>query len=634
MKTIKFTITALCLLLVSLAYGQQSYFCTTFEDGSFDGWQNFNVSSSIENPSLDGNNYLQLHDESNGSWGYNSTSYPDNWEELIGSCLCFDYKVFNDGHLDIISNVHPVIAIYNGSTPMNSTMIASFSGNITITENDGWVHVCAPISFSSGDILPSNGDGNWNNFSGVQTSADWNALLSNVGGITFGTDIAGSGAQTEIIGVDNICIEDCSNVLTPSNEGAYCCDSINLITNGNFEDAINLDFISDYADNPAVYPGNFSVASSAAPFNANVSDHSFCTDQLLYPSNDQFLLVNGHTQQSGGNSTAVIWEHVLSDLDTNSTYKFCANFKNMLQCTFDILPIVSIEANGIGIGSSTTISTDATDPCDWTLVSENFSTGQNTSVTLQIILDQTGNGDGNDLAIDDISVSKLIDPELSITVQHQGSPDHIVASVNTIDVVDDGLHCSDSLYEWGVAEVFNYAPGNIVTSQILWKPAPFWALTTTFPTYSFDPTKMYMIVLRTPTCGCYDEGYTFQLTYNFRPMAIQMTPEQELSIIESIRNGTISNGEAISATGELNEGFDDLILYPNPVENSFSISLKGNSLKTVEVLSLTGQVLLSKNYSDAKAEEILDISQLASGIYLIKVFGIDNTQYTTKVVKE
>ncbi len=120
MKTIKFTISALCLFLVSLAYGQND-FCTTFEDGSFDGWQNYGTSSAISSPSLDDSNYLQLNDQSGASWGYNSTSYPDNWEEFIGDCICFDYKVNNDGHVSITSDVHPAISIYNGSSPFNST---------------------------------------------------------------------------------------------------------------------------------------------------------------------------------------------------------------------------------------------------------------------------------------------------------------------------------------------------------------------------------------------------------------------------------------------------------------------------------------------------------------------------------
>src|SRR5690606_7922512 len=129
-------------------------------------------------------------------------SYPSNWDQFIDNCLCFDYKIYNDGHTSSTSVLNPRIVIYNGATPQSSTLLASFVGSASITENDPWIHVCAPILPTNGTSLPSNGDGSW---VGV-TPAQWNTLLSNVGGVAFTVDIAGSSAQTEIIGVDNICI--------------------------------------------------------------------------------------------------------------------------------------------------------------------------------------------------------------------------------------------------------------------------------------------------------------------------------------------------------------------------------------------------------------------------------------------
>src|SRR5690606_8929047 len=138
----------------------------------------------------------------------------------------------------------------------------------------------------------------------------------------------------------------------------------------------------------------------------------FCANPVLYPTNDDFMVVNGKTQQSGGNT---IWEQTISGLQIDGRYKFCANFKNMPQCTFDVVPNVNIGVVGIGASGFTTISANPADPCDWINKEFNF-TAFSSSVTLRIVLDETGNGDGNDLAIDDISLTQLIDPELSITV--------------------------------------------------------------------------------------------------------------------------------------------------------------------------------------------------------------------------
>src|SRR5690606_2927402 len=250
------------------------------------------------------------------------------------------------------------------------------------------------------------------------------------------------------------------------------------------------------------------------------------------------LVVNGKTQQSGN---SVIWEQTISGLDPKGSYIFCANFKNMPQCTFDILPQVDIEVSVAGSSGFTTINTTS-NPCYCYLNSYIFTPSSST-VTLRIILDENGNGDGNDIAIDDISVTKLIDPELDITVQHQGNPQQITASINTIDTSDDKLHGNECDYYWFVAEVDSYNPlvinystfesGNASGNTINSSP---WDLTTTFPGYVFNNNTMYIIGLYTPACDCYDEGFTYQLTYKNRG-GEGMTEAQKEHIIYLILNG-------------------------------------------------------------------------------------------------
>lgn len=614
--------------MISLSYGQNEI-CTTFESGSFDGWQNYGTTSSISFPNtIDNSNFLQLLDGSGASWGYNSSSYPHDLTPFIEDCLCFDYKVFNDGNVNTVSNIHPAVEIYNGATPQSSSFRAAFIASITVTENDPWVHICAPILQSDGTTLPSNSDGQWVNV----TPAQWNSLLSNAGGIAFGTDVAGSGQQTEIIGVDNVCIRNCDNIPPPTEEGSFCCDGENLVENGNFEFG-NTGFSSSYTNNAAVYPGQYNVTNSAAPFGATVTDHSLCADPVAYATNDNYMMVNGKTQQSGN---AVIWNRTISGLVQGGKYKFCANFKNMPQCTFDILPRVDMRVVGVGSTGFSIISANPADPCDW--VNKEFDfTASGSSVTLRIFIDQTGNGDGNDLAIDDISVTKLIDPNLSITVQHQGNPQQITASINTISTSDDVLHGTDCEYYWFVAEVVSYPPivvsgpsfasGNASGNSIGSSP---WNLTTTFPDYVFNHNILYIIGMYTPVCGCYDEGFTYQLTYNNRPVGNEMTEEQKQQIIYWILNGY--NGGL--GTNDQAKGATDLLIYPNPVEDSFNISLLGDSLKSVEVNSLTGQTIISRTFKEGKTEETIDISSLASGMYFVRVTGVNQKQYTANVIKE
>ncbi|NEN22155.1 hypothetical protein G3O08_01390 [Cryomorpha ignava] len=571
MKTIKYIIIAIFVFLVSLSFGQTPI-CTDFNNGSLDGWQNYNTTSIITSGGPNGSNFLELHDPQgpggfDDAWGYNSTSYPQYWsEQFIGQCLCFDYNVLFDNHFAYTAQVPLNIMIYDGTDPQSSSLRATFISNIITTDYDGWEHVCAPIEFSIGDSLPGNSDGHWTGVS----AADWNTLLNNVGGIAFTTNIYYLDVNSLYpidLGVDNICIVDCSIDETPSDSAAYCCPGDNFVTNGNFEDLLNPGFTSSYGNTPLA-PGNYTIGTSATAqtyFNTTVTDHSYCENSSLFSLNQHFMLVNGRTQQA---NNAVIWEQTISGLDTNSTYMFCANFKNMNQCTFDTLLRVNMQVASIGSSGFSAISAPNT-PCSWVDKQFHFTTGNNTSYTLRIILEQTVNGDGNDLAIDDIAVIKLADPELSISVEHQGNPHQIVASINTMSTSpsDDVLHGTDCAYYWFVAEVGSYPPVSLVNNTFAYgngsgntfggniSTIP-WNLTTDFnPDYIFAQNKLYIIGMYTPVCECYDEGFTFQLTLNNRSDEDEvMTEELKQQIIDWILNGYNSNGVSLDPTQQLNDG--------------------------------------------------------------------------------
>jgi hypothetical protein len=57
-------------------------------------------------------------------------------------------------------------------------------------------------------------------------------------------------------------------------------------------------------------------------------------------------------------------------------------------------------------------------------------------------------------------------------------------------------------------------------------------------------------------------------------------------------------------------------------------------IRSIEVLSLSGQRIISNITSEAKNEETVDVSTLASGMYFIKVTSEDNQQFTSKFLKE
>lgn len=95
---------------------------------------------------------------------------------------------------------------------------------------------------------------------------------------------------------------------------------------------------------------------------------------------------------------------------------------------------------------------------------------------------------------------------------------------------------------------------------------------------------------------------------------------------------TVVNMMVNACTGiaGLNQSIENLQVYPNPNNGVFTIELANGSLKTVEVLDLTGRtVMVSASANDAIS---MNISQLANGVYYVKVKS-DNATGVSKVVK-
>lgn len=73
----------------------------------------------------------------------------------------------------------------------------------------------------------------------------------------------------------------------------------------------------------------------------------------------------------------------------------------------------------------------------------------------------------------------------------------------------------------------------------------------------------------------------------------------------------------------------NLEVFPNPANSNLNVSFdlpSGNDIAWIEVLDLTGKVILSENMSDSRIS--LDVSSLQSGAYLLKISSEDiNTAY-------
>ena len=290
----QFNLLLLILTIFQLSLFAQNAPCSNFESGNNDGWTPVVSNLSLSSPALDGTTYLRVSDASGASYAVNNSSYAGDWNQFDGQCLCYDYKVFDDAVNGSSSNVPPAIQIYQGADPSSATFRAVFYPNITVTENDDWVHICAPIEFISGTstTLPSNSYGSWAMV--VGSPSGWNSLLSGVNGLAFWVDVAGSSAQNEIIGIDNVCIEDCSSAepdcVTFIDENTICNPdgsvtySFDFIYNGSLP-ADNF-IVTDMAGNTLFNVGGLSLVTgstySTVSFNIPAGTNVFCFRLRLF----------------------------------------------------------------------------------------------------------------------------------------------------------------------------------------------------------------------------------------------------------------------------------------------------------------------------------------------------------------
>ena len=208
-------------------------------------------------------------------------------------------------------------------------------------------------------------------------------------------------------------------------------------------------------------------------------------------------------------------------------YELCAFFKNLQQCCFDITPTIDVLVDGDSV-ASIILDNTSTNPCDWQNVNIPIEVNSN-SVTISLELDESLLGDGNDFAIDDISLYELEEFDLMLSTQDQRPKDaNIMASINLMDVVDDSLPSLECQYKWTVGLVtdidiqgqeFSLDSMTVACGDSEQTTAYPWnSLTTDFTGYdgtnnfnsSATPGQfgegMYMVQLEVENCPCLQDA--------------------------------------------------------------------------------------------------------------------------------
>ena len=299
-------------------------------------------------------------------------------------------------------------------------------------------------------------------------------------------------------------------------EPKFCCPGQNLVVNGDFE-AGNTGFTSDFMYQAAVgvssiVPGQYGVinggqAGVISPTWSAVQDPSTCDN-----ANGKFLVVNG---ENGGGAippflsnsipaSQIIWEQNFTVQDWRG-YKFCFEAKNLDQQGFNVIPKLEVQFS-MPVGNVMQTITAPVGACDWQQVSKHLNLwGYGTALNIKIILDQSLYGDGNDVAIDNISLT-LMDQcpaasaefDVSTVTPHPVNPAYY-SIIATADIVPP----CESVW-WEVCE-YDFVTGNCVPGTMV--NGVWWTTVTDFPGYDGTST-----LNGTSNPGLFEYGKVYRVT--------------------------------------------------------------------------------------------------------------------------
>ena len=251
----------------------------------------------------------------------------------------------------------------------------------------------------------------------------------------------------------------------------------NLVVNGDFSQG-NTGFTSNYlyeVPTNIAGSGSYFIGGNATHWNQGMSvacgDHTSGVDTNM-------LVANGALT-----ANTAVWCQTLQ-VYPNSTYNLSAYIQELNQQNY---PYLQWRVNGTNVGSATQAIFIQ---CIWTQATATWSSGVNTSATFCIV-DPTTQGNGNDFAIDDISITA------TGTMR-----DTVVVTVINGPVVNLG---NDTSLCTGQTLTFN-AANNGATY--------LWSDNTTAQTLAVNAAGMYTVTVTNGSCSASDavNVYTLDLT--------------------------------------------------------------------------------------------------------------------------
>ncbi|MBC8883938.1 T9SS type A sorting domain-containing protein [Flavobacterium piscinae] len=111
---------------------------------------------------------------------------------------------------------------------------------------------------------------------------------------------------------------------------------------------------------------------------------------------------------------------------------------------------------------------------------------------------------------------------------------------------------------------------------------------------------------------------TAEIYFDYNPPIITNTSETEFVENLSLADFSVST----------------MVLYPNPVKDSFQIQLNGNdSIQRISIFDMVGKRIYYKENLNLNSNSV-DVSSFNHGIYLVEVITTSNQKLVNKIIKQ
>ena len=386
---------------------------------------------------------------------------------------------------------------------------------------------------------------------------------------------------------------------------------------------------------PAITPGFISnVTTSAATVNFTINTFG----------------INSPTTINYGTSASALTSSVQGPIVNSTTATLTAiNVTGLLADTTYYYNIVAVNANGTSTSPVNIIMTASTPPTPTPIYHYKFSGNLNEENGGPALIYEANSGTysfviGNTALAFIANQSNLQAPNFSANLPNlpQGASSRTVSIRLNIEA-SETFSLQNNVFAWGTPtanQAYGWSQINATQGRnYFWGAGDYTFSNTINPgtwyimTFVYDglDTKIYKdgVFLSSTPKTLNTTGTTFWLgsvlggTQNyfngfmddFQIYNTALTPAQITNL-----NGTLSNSN-------FNTNNLKFSLYPNPASDILNIEMD-SELKSVEIYSLQGQKVLLATSKD------VNISNLPSGIYMIRVQDIDGAIATSKMVKK